>query len=192
MNDKEVSYWAEFYSKFKVSQPSPFCKFIVQYFNKFKPHTVKLIDIGCGNGRDSYQLSKLFNVIGIDSSNVPTSNSPHLSFIKDDFTTTDFTGFHIVYSRFTLHSVPNEMHTKLLQNIQPKQILCIETRSDKGNTTDTHYGNTHYRNLTNKKYITDLLTKFNFNITFIEENKGFAPFKDEDPVCIRIIAVKMK
>ena len=188
MNDKEVQYWSDFYSKFNIKQCSPFCRFVINHF-KSLPNTTNLIDIGCGNGRDSYELAKHFNVVGIDQSNLPdTDKNPR--FEKADFTTYDFKGFHIIYSRFTFHSIPNQLHHTLLQNILKNQILCIETRSDKGTTTETHYGDTHYRNLTNIKYITELLTHYNFLIHYIKEDKGFAPFKDEDPVCIRIIATK--
>ena len=42
---------------------------------------IKCLDCGCGNGRDSYYMSKYFNVTGIDTS-IVIDNSSNCVFYK--------------------------------------------------------------------------------------------------------------
>ena len=49
----------------------------------------------------------------------------------------------------------------------------------------------HYRNFTNLEYLMNLLKEHNFKILFSVESNGFSIYKDEDPVCIRVICRKI-
>ena len=62
MNDK--SYWKEYYRKNpNPVDPSTFAKFIIGFMEPEK----KLIELGCGNGRDSvYFAQQKINVTAID------------------------------------------------------------------------------------------------------------------------------
>ena len=53
---KKNNYWNNFYLKFKLSKPTKFAIFVRKNF--VKSGKKKLIDIGCGNGRDSFFFSK--------------------------------------------------------------------------------------------------------------------------------------
>lgn len=185
MNKDQVNYWNDFYKKFNLKKPSDFAVFINNYFDSNK----KLLDAGCGNGRDSLYLSKKFKVTGIDKS-TKMESIENCNFELADFISYDKKDFDIIYSRFTFHSITNEDHQKFLESIQPNTYLCIETRSDKGINEFRHHGNDHYRNLTNIDYLKKLLKKNNFSIELIEENQGFAIYKNEDPTCIRVISKK--
>ena len=70
-------------------------------------------------------------------------------------------------------------------------ILCIETRSDKSKNINKIHGDAHYRNYTNLRYLKDLLNKFKFDILYLEENDNFAKYKNENPICIRLICKKL-
>ena len=97
----------------------------------------------------------------------------------------------MIYSRFTFHSITNKDHDIFLQSIiKSGTYLCIETRSDKSKNSFRYYKDGHYRNFTNFKYITNLLNKYKFNILYIKESKDFALYKEENPICIRIICIK--
>ena len=50
---------------------------------------------------------------------------------------------------------------------------------------------THKLNFTNIDYLKKLLKENNFEILFIEENKNFAIYKNENPICIRVICKKL-
>jgi len=59
-------YWKEFYKDNQITnEPSTFAKFIAKYT---KNHDIrgKLVDLGCGNGRDTYYLQESFSTWGID------------------------------------------------------------------------------------------------------------------------------
>ena len=57
--------------------------------------------------------------------------------------------------------------------------------------TEFVHGTTHYRNLTDLKYVTQLLISNGFEIIYMKEDKNFAKYKDENPVCIRLICKRI-
>ena len=86
MNKKEIEYWNNFYHSFTVKESSDFSKFVMNYF---KDHSLdKILDAGCGNGRDSIFFSTKYNVIGIDNS-LQLENGDNFKFILSDFVKTD-------------------------------------------------------------------------------------------------------
>ena len=186
MNSNEIMYWSTFYKKFNESTPSNFACFIMKFLNSID-YPLRILDVGCGNGRDSYYLSSKYNTTGIDISVVPTSTQPNLQFIQGDMVTIDKTLYNVIYSRFTFHSITNEHQESLVKSIAPNTFLCIETRSSKDVHEYRVFGDNHYRNLTNKDYLIELLQKYNFTILVMSESKDVAIYKEENPTCIRII-----
>ena len=186
MNSNEIMYWSNFYKNFNESKPSNFALFIVDYFDDFDV-PLRILDVGCGNGRDSYFLSSKYTTTGIDISIVPTNTNANLQFIQGNMTSIDKTPYNVIYSRFTFHSITNEQQEELVKSIAPNTFLCIETRSSKDLEEFRVFGDTHYRNLTNMDYLLNLLYKYNFTILFSSESKNVAIYKDENPTCIRII-----
>ena len=186
MNSNEIIYWSTFYKNFNETKPSDFAYFIMKYLKECG-NTFYILDVGCGNGRDSYLLSTLYNTTGIDISNVPTTIKSNLHFVQGDMINVDKTPYTVIYSRFTFHSISNEQQEQLIQSIAPNTFLCIETRSIKDINEYRTYGDTHYRNLTDMNYLISLLEKYNFTILYSLESKDLAVYKDENPTCIRII-----
>ena len=185
MNSNEITYWSTFYKNFNETKPSDFACFIVNYLKEYSGK-LYILDVGCGNGRDSKLLSLSYPTTGIDISVVPTTTNPQLQFVQGDMTTIDKSPYNVIYSRFTFHSISNEQQEKLIESILPDTFLCIETRSDHDND-DRTFGNTHYRNLTNMEYLIALLAKYNFTILYSIESNNLAIYKEENPICIRII-----
>jgi len=63
---KLIEYWNKFYDKKIINKESTFAKFT---YKKIKKQKGKILDIGCGNGRDSFFFNqKGYNVTGIDIS----------------------------------------------------------------------------------------------------------------------------
>ena len=138
----DYKYWNEYYKK-KVapSEPSKFAEDILKYLESGK----KLIELGCGNGRDAIFLSNnKINVTAIDQSESSINNlksnasSDYINFVADDFIETkllETESFDYVYSRFTLHSISEEQENKLINRVykalKKDGLLLIEVRSVK-------------------------------------------------------------
>jgi SAM-dependent methyltransferase len=182
-----ADYWNQFYKQFNIDYPSDFCSFILNYIKEPK----NILDCGCGNGRDSYELSKYHNVLGVDLGTLPKEKD-NCAFSNENFVTLDKTPYNLIYSRFTFHSITNEDHEVFLDSIKVGSILCIETRSDKSINDVRIHGDSHYRNFTNINYIKELVSKKGFTIMYIEEKDDVAIYKSENPICIRLIAIKTR
>lgn len=191
MNQEERAYWRKFYEGRKeILQSSDFCGFVM---DRLQDNTGinKVLDCGCGDGRDTRVLAQRYTAHGIESCGfVPESNGTY-AFSVGDFTTIDKSPYQLVYSRFTFHSITNEQQEIFLKSIRSGTIVAIETRSDKGEVEHVHHGKNHYRNFTNLQYLKNLLEENQFSIDYIFEGRDIAKYKDENPVCIRVICTKL-
>jgi tellurite methyltransferase len=188
MSDK--TYWKTFYENgtFERQPHSNFCQFVMDFFENKNITTV--LDVGCGDGRDSYFISTKYHTTGVENCGVDLTTTSAFNFINADFITIDKRKFDLIYSRFTFHSITNEDHQIFIDTIQPNTYLAIEARSSKGIDNQVFHGKTHYRNYINLEYITKLLLKNNFEILFIKEDIDMAIYKTENPICIRVICKK--
>lgn len=189
----DKNYWNTFYSnnEFDLLECSNFCLFVVNYFSKYE--TIKyILDAGCGNGRDSYYLCKKYYVEGVDSSGFVPNNCDNVTFFKDDFVKLTKTKYDLIYSRFTFHSITNDEHKLFLDSIPYGKYLAIEARSNKGMNEILYHGNTHYRNYIGSQYLKDLLSNTSFDIMYFQEGDNMAIYKNENPICIRVICYKRK
>ncbi|MEK9767908.1 MAG: class I SAM-dependent methyltransferase [Betaproteobacteria bacterium] len=202
----QPTYWKSFYSQEHLPTdlltPSEFCRYLGQFsFTLGSPKRLAstVLDAGCGTGRDSYEFAKRgMQVTGVDSCGwLPTVRGykagGSVSFQEGDFCSLDKTGFDIVYSRFTFHSITDEEQETFLESIHTETFLCIEARSslnDGLSDEHYHYGETHYRNLTDGNDLIRRLLRQNYNILDFTERRGLAPYHNEDPICVRVIAQK--
>ncbi len=212
MDDKE--YWNEYYKK--NSEPTPhstFAEFILPYIENNK----LLVELGCGNGRDSIYLSKKVNVIGIDQINDEISylnenfKNENMEFLTDDFTNLrNAVGYNkeilsknidYVYSRFTFHSIDENKENntlKWIESILPQGgMFFLEARSIKDpmfkkgkNLSENENFTNHYRRYIDLDKIINKLELLNFDIIFKIEDNNLAVYKDDNPYVIRIIAKK--
>jgi tellurite methyltransferase len=191
MNLNEIKYWNNFYLNNNIQYCSAFCNFIMDFFKNNK-HIVNVLDCGCGNGRDSYQLSTCYLVDGVDSCGFIPINKNNANFSCNDFVTMDKTKYDLVYSRFTFHSITNEQQLLFLDSININSYLVIETRSIKSMDDDVFHGKEHFRNYTDLDYLKNILTERHFEIIFINEDIDMAKYKNENPICIRVICKKLE
>lgn len=186
----EVDYWTDFYSSSHTLETSRFCNFVLDFFRDHK--TMNVLDAGCGNGRDSYGLSTLHKVVGLDTSKFRPESRDRCVFEEGDFCHYDKDNFDLIYSRFTLHSITNEQQIEFLSSINKSgTYLCIEARSDKDINNFREHGDDHYRNFINFTSLISTLEELNFDILHAEEGQGLAPYKTEDPYCVRFIVEKI-
>jgi len=177
MNKK---YWEDYYSNLL---PSNFAKFCVKYLKK----NSKIVDVGCGNGRDSYYFSSLgFNVCGVDYALKPYNNNVIFKKLSVNKLVKSSCIYDIVYSRFFLHSIKNKEIINLIN--WTKNIFIAEFRdiSDKPKI----YKN-HIRNLIDGEWVKNMLINKNFKIIYYKKSKNLAKYKNENPTIVRIIAKKI-
>ena len=207
----EKKYWNKFYNDDTVAEKSS--DFAQYCFNYYKKDCGCIIDLGCGNGRDTFFFLKhSIQSIGIDQSEIVIEGNKAKSaklgfdgsFFIGDFSNFDFNaicdGPYSIYSRFTLHAINYKEEDKLFKHIISNinlKYLFIEVRSIR----DSKYGQgekvglhefvtSHYRRFIDPKVLKSKIIK-SFNIKYFEESQNFAKTKTEDPWLIRIIAKRL-
>ena len=117
-----IKYWNQFYKKESIRHESTFARFTLKKINIKKS---RVLDIGCGNGRDSYFFNKKgFEVTGIDiSQKAIEKNSKNkiknLSFKKFDIGKDKIKDkFDVIYCRFFVHTVDELLESKLIKLIK--------------------------------------------------------------------------
>ena len=204
----DKKYWDGYYTDHhSISKPTSFAKSII---NTLPKTTCKLLEIGCGNGRDSFYFSgKGHDVSAFDQSEVIINtlqntgkNSPR--FFIDDIRNMSIHHkelFDIVYARFVLHAL-NEYEAQqafkwIFEHLNNGGLFYSESRSinDKifgeGEKIEKHiYKTDHRRRFLAKNDLLKELESFGFTINYVLEKQGLAVYKDSDPVVIRVVAQK--
>lgn len=221
MNNITINYWNNAYSNNIgdnniVMNPTTFFDYIKRYIKE----EFKGIEFGCGNGRDALNFSKIIkNYVGIDlcekaiklcnNNNTHSVINNNSIFINDSFCDENLINkynldndFDFVYSRFTLHSIDDNLVLKTINNaydlLKINGYLFIETRS----TNDPRFNvgikvgknafiDTHYRRFTELNEMIDILENNNFKIISICEEFRDAWFNDDKAVVIRVVAIKI-
>lgn len=217
-NKKSADYWDNFYKSNNLTeQATPFAKFCLDNL----PKAGAILELGCGNGRDAVFFASLgYKVIACDVSKVATDNLQNQQTDKKianlKILNTDFSKFNkhsncflqsanisAIYSRFSLHAVDSESASRTLKwcfvNLPVGGKLCIEVRS----IFDELYGDgvlvgehsfvtCHFRRFFCQKQLEKEIVDLGFKIDISIASRGFAPYKSEDPIIIRVIASKSK
>ncbi len=206
--DNYLNYWEEYYKNHQdPGSESPFARFVLPFLKE----KANLYELGCGNGRDSLFFSKFgVNITAFDQceNEIKYLNDKYgkesLAFEAGDFTqlgqrqSSDF-----IYSRFTLHSVDREQEKRTLEwafdNLENQGLFFIEIRSihdelcgEGSEVGENEFVTDHYRRFVVYDDFVNRIQDAGFNIIYQIESKGLAPYKDEDPVVVRIIAQKTK
>lgn len=208
--DRDVAYWNHFYgSNLDIEYPSLFAQSVVKTLVRNR----NLLELGCGNGRDScYFARNGINVTAIDASEkaiekLQKSNCPgNICFICDDFVCSPaiFAGqFDYCYSRFSLHAINSEQEDELIKNVYRVlkfhgqffiEARCIHDEiyglGDKI-AENTYIYQGHFRRFIIKEELEKKLILSGFDVIYSEEKTGFAPFGQSNPPVIRVIAEKM-
>ncbi|MDE6603797.1 MAG: adenylyl-sulfate kinase [Lachnospiraceae bacterium] len=203
---RDTDYWNEYYRKTDIGEPSLFAQEIGDMLIPAK----NILELGCGNGRDSIYFLKLgLNVTAIDSSDGVITQlkkkyeENNIYFICDDFVSSSaiFSGqYDYVYSRFTLHAINEEQEIEVLHNVykvlKKNGLFFIEVRSindelyGKGEKVgeNSYIFNGHFRRFIKMKDLVNKMKTIGFEIVSALEKRGFAPYQGSNPPIIRIIA----
>ncbi len=203
-----TDYWDQYYrNQICSTQPSPFAQYVATLVEPGKT----LIDLGCGNGRDSLFFAKQgMQVVAIDLSRSaidqlnqqPVENA---RFVCGDFIASDVhqpDSYDYAYSRFTIHAINQKQETMLLQTmfraLKPGGKFFIEVRSvndplyGKGKAVERNafFYDNHYRRFIVRDELAHRLENCGFRVEYVKEQTGFAPYGNDDPPVIRIAAAK--
>lgn len=180
---KDKKYWEDFYKKFEVSSPSPFAEWVA---GEVAPDPCSIIDIGCGNGRDSkFLMSRGHSVTGVDSA-LPEDMGTE--FIKEDiaaFISNNPCRWDVVYARFFFHAIPYHEVWKILQWCSG--ILAAEFRVI-GDVPILY--KEHDRYLLDPNLFYKSLKDLDYHVKHFSVSRGLSPMNGEDPLLARVIAVK--
>lgn len=207
--NRDTEYWNQFYeSRPDINKPSLFAIFVAKFLKKGG----NILELGCGNGRDSiYFQKKGMNVTAIDASDSAIrmlqeqNSNGNICFICDDFVCSPaiFAGqYNYCYSRFSLHAINEEQENEVISNVYKvlkdggKFFLEVRSVHDeiygKGKEVgrNSYIYDGHFRRFVEKEELEKKLLSQGFLIEYSEESRGFAPYKDDDPLVIRMIVVK--
>lgn len=195
------TYWTNYYKSHEYFPPSDFAKFITKYITPGDT----LIDLGCGNGRDTvYFAENNIKAIGIDNCTdliyKLNSNNLHnnVEYVVGDLgnLSADISKPTHCYSRFSLHAIDDTAEDKLITWVanNTQKYFFIETRSDKDRLKDKTAD--HYRRFINLNALLFKLIYADFDIIYAELSNGFSKYhayynvddNETDPILIRIVA----
>ena len=199
---KNNFYWNKFYKKFNLAKPSSFAEFVYKKI-KIKKNLLSIIDIGCGNGRDTlFFLKKGFLIVGLDKSRVAIieNKKKNKNFIKLDICKKNILKkkYDIIYCRFFLHSINIKEESIFFDNLKKiskkKTLIYLEFRTDKDpllkkgkilSANERIYG--HYRRFINMNQFKKKVVLKGFKIIKIYLSFKFAYFFKQKPHIARVI-----
>lgn len=208
----EEVYWANFYAHTEYTTGSTFFEMVIA--RPDTPNTV--IDIGCGDGRDSYAFGLAGRtVLGLDRAHIGITHAAkkaesmgfgdRVQFRACDVSDADALRTTLseaiavtpdapvlFYLRFFLHSIPEDVQQTLLGVIdecaRSGDIFAAEFRTDKDETIKKVHTK-HYRRFQNgPAFGVTLREKHGFELLEEREGTGLSPYQDEDPELYRVIA----
>lgn len=186
------NYWPQFYKKDEAPhKPSAFALHSL----RFIPLEAKIVDLGCGNGRDTYIFAQARSaknkegVTGIDTNTKP-ANGHGAAFVQGSYKEVNFDNFDVIYSRFFLHTITQEEVGDLIQRCANSKAsyFMAEARSE-GDVPKVYAD--HERNFINGQELLMTLHNNGYDILYYEKGYGLAPYKSEDPLIVRVIAKKI-
>lgn len=203
---EDAEYWNSYYKTGEaLTAPSDFA----QYVNSKLSRASVVLDVGCGNGRDStYFHESGHTVLALDNSIeglncITDSSSGEIPTICCDISKLKIAKnfVDVAYSRFSLHSLDEDSYERALkviyQTLNPGGLFCIEVRSiedelfGEGNDLGGNVFKTdHSRRFFTLDSIVSDLTSAGFTIDYADCQRGWAVYKQSDPKVIRIICVK--
>ncbi len=208
--DRDTEYWNKYYEDRRApEEASLFAEWVVKRMEAGK----NLLELGCGNGRDSIFFYKNgINVIAVDASEKTINQlrdkyqEDNICFICDDFVCSPsifISQYEYVYSRFSLHAINEEQETEVVNNVynvlKSGGTFYIEVRSVKDDLygkgkkvgKDSFFYEGHFRRFLRIDKLEKKLIKCGFTIIYSKEERGFAPYNGSNPPIIRIIAQKI-
>ena len=213
MKINNIEYWNNYYKNIKaLNLNSKFATFIKK---KFVNKNINILEIGTGNGRDAFYLSKFFNsIIAIDQSPIAIKENKlktkrlginNLSFKKIEvdkiLNIHDRNKIDLVYARFFIHSIDLKKENLFIDNLSKFKkenfYIALEFRTikdklmNKGKIISQYERITdHYRRFINTDILKKKFLKYGFKILYHKSGINLSKTRSENPHLSRIIFFK--
>lgn len=214
-DENRGEYWNKYYDS--RSAPIIPSQFAVFFANEINPKS-SVIELGSGNGRDSFFFSKIVNhVIAVDGSEVAVNNCKNKA-IEDGLNNIDLLHSLIddpelfselekillnssasrnslfVYSRFFLHSINEDEENKMILLISKlldsyTGSAYLEFRTEEDKHLSKYTG-AHFRRYVAPKNLINKFNNMNFSIDYHVEGLGYAKHKVDDAHAARLVVSK--
>ena len=207
-------YWNEYYNKKDVPLlPSQFAVFVLGD----KPDADVIIDIGCGNGRDSFFFAERgIPCLGIDGCKIAINKNidkvksrdiKNLTFLNADISDEklsdrafNFLLEHknckniLIYSRFFIHAINDEEEAALVSIIakvlkEKSGTVALEFRTQR-DQFQVKITSEHYRRYIDPVGFFSRIEKLGFTVEYFVEGFGMAKYKTDDAHVARFFLEK--
>ena len=203
MKNRNIDYWNKYYKKAKVQEQSKFALFVYKKIIKIKKK-LKMIDVGCGNGRDTiFFIKKKIDIIGLDQSNVIKKNKNIFkkNFVKKNICIKNFNfkkKFDVLYARFFIHAITAKEQENFFKNIKKilrkSGLIFLEFRTikdpliKKGIKISKHERyDDHYRRFIDPHEFKYKLKKMSYKIIYYKTSNKYAVYKNQKTHICRAI-----
>lgn len=213
MKVNDINYWNKYYHNNKKLTPkSNFALFIKK---KFVKKNFNILELGTGNGRDAFYLSKFFkSIIAVDQSSSAIKENKlkskrlginNLTFkklnINNLLNLKNKKRINLIYARFFIHSIDLRKEDLLIKNLSKftnKDIyIALEFRTikdklmNKGKKISKYERITdHYRRFINPDNLIKKFLKNGYKVFYKKNGTNLSKTKTENPHLSRIIFFK--
>ena len=210
---KTKSFWDSFYkdqNNEKITDASSFARFVCDFV---KANSL-VIDMGCGNGRDSRYLNLFNDVVGIDQSDeaiescraqggsiagatktldfrvLSVEDENICQIFKTEFIRSERKSI-FVYARFFLHAIDKTQYARFWDfaqclNRDYSVSVGVEFRTNEDEKNFKQFPG-HFRTYLDPNAVVADAELLGFRVREILQGYGLAKYKDEDPHLARII-----
>jgi len=195
-----LNHWNKFYKTFNIRRETSFARFVLKKINKKK----SMLEVGCGNGRDTFFFRKNnIDITAVDSSSIAIKKNKlknNSSFKLLDFCKKKILKkkFHYIYARFLLHAINEQQEQNFFKNCikssKPKSLVFLEFRTTQDDLikkgkhiskNERIFG--HYRRFIDINEFKRKVKKIGFKLIYFRKSKNFAKFNREKPNICRVI-----
>ena len=196
------AHWKQFYSSRSAPTfPSQFAVFVQSWLRNT---AVRLVEFGCGNGRDAeFFWAQQHEIIATDQLIVDDlwswNERERFTVVQGPVQETSASIFGplgptelpvVVYSRFFQHSIEEEVEKVMFHNLSqalpPDSTLFFEFRLDQDSDRPKVFGG-HFRRFPNAEEFVGRAEEFGLRCVYHCQGQGYAMFGSEDPYIGRFV-----
>jgi SAM-dependent methyltransferase len=182
-----MTYWDGWYQT--GATPSLPSQFAVMVAVEMAGRVDRIVDFGCGNGRDTRLLDQVAPTLGIDASEhaVAAARAAHPDGLYQCGSIERIEGEGLLYARFLLHAIPEPLEDALLDRLKGRWTVAVEFRTpdDIGRPKATPQ---HYRRPVSVGDVCAKLRARGFTVTYAVEGRGMAKMGADDALVGRVLA----